>query len=104
MRGDSSTAFEVVVEQLEGPAPDAWDPNWPPTKLTRALLTRNAKPGDQFVLSNGEGRRGRFRVDETGHGLRVSLVESWYPLGDLLDRCQLEVTAQMARSDDSVEA
>ncbi len=62
--GNVGEAEAQVAELLAESAPDEWDPNWPEDKRSLALLREGANVGDEFVVGNGEGMRGRIRVED----------------------------------------
>jgi hypothetical protein len=79
LRGDADTAAYQIAELVAEPAPDEWDPNWPENKQFRSIqLPAGAKVGDQFVVGNGEGHRGNFRVAEKDGALGAELLsDDW---------------------------
>jgi len=56
-------------------------------------LPEGSVVGDEFVLGNGEGVRGRFRVEERDGRLGAVLIESRWSLDDLWDLAKSEAEA-----------
>jgi len=86
LRGEPDNAAYPIAERLAEPAPDAWDPSWPEQKRFNAVdLPVGAKLGDEFIVGNGEGHRGRFRVAERNGSLGAELVSDFWSLSDEWD-------------------
>ena len=94
---DEALAF--VGEVIAGPAPDWWDPNWPGYKVFTHLMAPGAAPGDEYVVGNGEGVRGRVRVVERDGKVGAVIVDSWWSIGDLHDVAWNRVEALYAEPD-----
>lgn len=97
IRGDVSLAEDAVGELLAEPAPDEWDPNWPPQKAAWAALRGGAVEGDEYILGNGMGYRGSFRVVAQGDHLRAVLLDSWWALAPLAEESQTVAEALLAQ-------
>jgi hypothetical protein len=58
-------AYCAIGEALAEPAPDVYDPNWPPHKVFWAVdVPDGCRVGDTFVVGNGMGDRYRMKVIE----------------------------------------
>jgi hypothetical protein len=56
-------AYCAIGESLAEPAPDAYDPNWPPHKVFWAVdVPDGVRVGGTFVVGNGMGDRYRMKV------------------------------------------
>jgi len=71
------------MAEIVSPAPDCWNINWPEHKRFRVVdPPEGSALGDMFIVGDGEGRRGLFRVtDRDGH-LGAVLYYTWDPLED----------------------
>ena len=83
LAGDPDVAFAAIGERLADPAPDAWDPNWPPTKVAWALLPEDPHVGQTFVVGNGEGSRATVKVVERDGRLEAVITSATSALDDL---------------------
>ena len=97
IEGKAGEAEAHIAELLAEPAPDEWDPNWPESKRSRVLIMDGAKIGDEFVVGNGEGIRGRFRVEEREGSLRAVLLNSWFSLNDEWNESKNQAEAEFSR-------
>lgn len=94
LAGRADEATYKIAEMLAEPAPDDWDPNWPDSKrFSRITLPEGAAVSDEFVVGNGEGQRGRFRVEEREGRIGAALIESWWSLDDLWGPAKSEAEA-----------
>lgn len=70
-------AYCAIGESLAEPAPDAYDPNWPPHKVFWAVdIPHGRGVGDTFVVGNGMGDRYRMKVIQREGRIGVA-VEEW---------------------------
>lgn len=83
LAGDPDVAFAGIGEGLAEPAPDAWDPNWPPTKVAWTLLPEDAYVGQTFLVGNGEGSRATVEVVERDGRLEAVITSATSALDDL---------------------
>lgn len=71
------------VAETISPAPDGWDPNWPDSKRFNAIdLPEDCRVGDSFIVGDGMGSRGRFRVAERDGQRGAEFMWSWHVLDD----------------------
>jgi hypothetical protein len=91
LAGQADSATYRIAEMLAEPAPDEWDPNWPDYKRFKVVsLPDGAVVGDEFVVGNGEGERGRFRVEERDGRVGAALIGSSWALDDLWESVNRE--------------
>ncbi|HLM97352.1 MAG TPA: hypothetical protein VK277_04910 [Acidimicrobiales bacterium] len=80
--GAASEAAARIAEAIDA-APDAWDPNWPEAKRFRAVdIPEGVETGDTFIVGDGSGHRGLFRVEVRGAIRGAVLADGWDVLND----------------------
>jgi len=94
--GNPDYAFALIGELLAVPAPDEWDPNWPPHKVAWALLPRDPHVGQTFVVGNGEGGRATVEVIEQDGRLQAVITSAQHSLDDLWDEAVADAQRLLA--------
>jgi hypothetical protein len=101
IQGKGAECESRIAETLAPPAPDGWDPNWPEAKRFRVVdIPQNASVGDEFLVGNGEGVRGLFRVAERDGLIGAELVSSSYSLDGLDDEAYDKARSLFALDED----
>ncbi len=95
--GKVDEAVYRIAEMVAEPAPDDWDPNWPEHKAFALIsVPDGAAIGDEFVVGNGGGSRGRFRVEQRDGRLGAALINSSWSLGELFEEASANAEFQLA--------
>lgn len=93
-KGDVGVVESEVAEALAVPAPDGWDQNWPEAKRFRVVdIPEGASTGDEFVVGDGMGLRGVFRVAEVEGQQGAELLSASYSLDELSEEAATRAEA-----------
>jgi hypothetical protein len=96
LAGEPDELLCRLAEEHADPAPDCWDPNWPPHKVGRVMVPIGAEVGHRELVGDGMGSRAWVEVVEREGAPWAVIAEAQGMFADWWDDVSAEADRLLA--------